>query len=122
MSYQAYKLLHLLGIFVLFGSLGGLAALRMAVDAGKVQGTRVFNVLHGLALAIVFIAGFGMLAKLGLGAPGSWGAWVWIKLVIWLLLGAGLAALKRAGRSAHLVLVLLTLLGAASAWAALFKP
>jgi len=42
--------------------------------------------------------------------------------VIWLLLGAGLAALKRAGHSAHLVLVLLTLLGAVSAWAALFKP
>lgn len=122
MSYQAYKLLHLLGIFVLFGALGGLAALRMAVDAGKVEGAKVFNVLHGLALAIVFVAGFGMLAKLGMGAPGSWGAWVWIKLAIWLFLGAGLVALKKAGRSAHLVLVLLTLLGAASAWAALFKP
>lgn len=122
MSLQAYKLLHLLGIFVLFASLGGLAALRMKASADRPEGSKVFNILHGLALAIILIAGFGALAKLGMGSPGAWGAWVWIKLVIWLLMGASLVAIKKAGKSAPTVLVLLTVLGAVSAWAAIFKP
>lgn len=122
MSYQFYKLLHLLGIFSLFGALGGLAAARMGARSGGAGETRAFNVLHGLALAIIFIAGFGMLAKLGMGSPGTWGSWVWIKLAIWLLMGAALVAMKRAKGAAPTVLVFFTVLGAVSAWAALFKP
>lgn len=122
MSYEVYKLLHLLGIFTLFGALGGLAALRITSEAARPAGAKVFNALHGLALAIILVAGFGMLAKLGMGSPGSWGFWVWIKLVIWLVMGGALVAIKKAEKAAPTVLILLTVLGAVSAWAALFKP
>jgi uncharacterized membrane protein SirB2 len=121
MSYEVYKLLHLLGIFLLFGALGGLAAIRVATSPGRGEG-KAFKILHGIALALMLVAGFGMLARLGMGSPGTWGAWVWIKIVIWLLLGAAVVALKKAGKAAPAVLVLLTVLGLVSAWAALFKP
>lgn len=121
LSYEFYKVLHVLGILVLFGALGGLAGLRLG-GANTPGAARTFNVLHGIALGLVLLAGFGMLARLGMGSPGTWGTWVWIKLVVWLLLGAGLAAVKRAGAQAGNVLLVLTLLGAVSAWAAIFKP
>lgn len=121
LSYEFYKVLHVLGILVLFGALGGLAGLRLG-GASTPAAARTFNVLHGIALGLVLLAGFGMLARLGMGSPGTWGAWVWIKLVVWLLLGAGLAAVKRAGAHAGNALLVLTLLGAVAAWAAIFKP
>lgn len=122
MSYEAYKVLHILGILVLFASLGGLAGVRMMTAAGVSGGPRLFNVLHGVALVIVIVAGFGTLAKLGMASPGTWPLWVWIKLVVWLLLGAGLGALKKAGSQAGSVLAVLALLGAVAAWSAIFKP
>lgn len=122
MPYATWKVIHILGILTLFASLGGLAALRMIGETGRPKGTALFNALHGLALALVLLAGFGLLAKLGISSPAAWPGWVWLKLLIWLLLGASLVALKRAGRHAGIVLVVLTLLGATAAWAALFKP
>ena len=115
LGYASLKVVHVLGVLLLFASLGGLAALRGV-------GGRPYKILHGVALLVVFVAGFGLLAGLGLHSPGSWPAWVWIKLVVWLLLGASLAAIKRADRHAELLLLGLTILGAVAAWAALAKP
>jgi hypothetical protein len=119
MSYEAYKFLHLVGILMLFAALGGLAALRSAVD--RPLGTGLYNFLHGVALVFILVAGFGLLTRLELSAPGSWPLWVWIKLLVWVLLGAGLVLLKKAGKSAGLVLLVLLFLGAIAVSAAIFK-
>src|SRR5512139_724899 len=79
MSYEAFKVLHILGILVLFASLGGVAGVRMMSASGGSTGPRLFRVLHGVALAIVLLAGFGTLTKLGFASPGTWPLWVWIK-------------------------------------------
>ena len=55
-----------------------------------------------------------------MSAPGSLGAWVWIKLVVWLLLGGKPG--PGAPRASRWVLVGLPILGAVAAWAALVKP
>jgi len=120
MDYLTWKIVHVAGMLLLFAALGGIAALRQAGQPA--QARRLYTALHGVALLVLLAAGFGALATLGLHSPASWPAWVWIKLVVWLLLGAGLAVLGRAGRRAGLVLVGLVLLGVVAAWAALAKP
>lgn len=119
MSYEAYKFLHLLGVLILFAALGGLAALRSSSD--RPLGTGLYNFLHGVSLLIILVAGFGLLTRLDIAAPGTWPPWVWVKLAVWVLLGAGLVALKKAGRAAGSVLLVLLLLGAIAISAAIFK-
>ena len=55
-----------------------------------------------------------------MSAPGTWGAWVWIKLAVWLALGASLV-LARQERHARWVLWGLPS-GGGGGWAALVKP
>ena len=117
-SYLLFKLVHLLGVMLLFASVGGLAGM---AAAGRAADARLARMLHGVALLLIFLTGFATLSSLGMSAPGSWGAWVWIKLVVWLLLGGSLA-LARRERHARWVLVGLPVLGAVAAWAALVKP
>jgi len=45
-----------------------------------------------------------------------------VKLGVWILLGAGLVILKKAGTVSGVVLLLLVLLGAVAAGSAIFKP
>ena len=122
MSYESYKVLHILGILVLFASLGGMAGVSMMTAARSSRGPRLFRVLHGVALAIILIAGFGILAQLGMTSPGTWPRWVWIKATVWLLLGASVVILRKSGTQAGSVLAVLALLGAVAAWSAIFKP
>lgn len=119
MPYELWKVVHLAGVIALFASLGGLAGLSLV---GRPEASKPFKILHGIALFLVFLAGFGLLAKLGLGGPSTWGAWVYLKLGVWLALGAALAFVRKAGRNATAVLLLCALLGAIAAWAAVTKP
>jgi len=116
-GYEAWKVFHIAGALVLFAALGALAAGR----AGGGDG-RTGKALHGAGLALLLLTGFALLAKLGLGGPGSWGTWVWIKLGVFVLLGASLTALRRLERAAGWLLAGALLLGALAAWAAVVKP
>ena len=121
MPYFAYKLLHYAGLFLLFTSLGGLCAARFGQGQGA-EGERWLKLLHGMALLMVIVAGFGMLARLGQASPAGWPLWVWLKLVIWATLGAAPVVVKRAERLAGLLLVLLPLVGLFGALLVLYKP
>jgi hypothetical protein len=117
MSYEFYKVLHVVGALFLFSSLGTLAALSGADSAGF---RRIASIAHGMALGIIFVAGFGLLARLGMfgGIPG----WAWAKLVLWGLLGAVVMPLKRRPEWAPALWVVMPLLGGAAAWLAIAKP
>lgn len=118
MSLAFYKLLHLFGIMVLFSALGALIAAAVGGE-GNPRLRRLGVMAHGIALAIVLVTGFGLLAKQGF--PGGWPLWVWVKLVIWLLFGAATVFVRKAGDKAGWLLVLLPVLGAVSAWLALYR-
>ena len=115
MSLLAYKVLHLIGAFLLFAALGYLT-LRPG------ERSKLANASHGIALLLVVVSGFGMLARLGVTHDWIFPLWVWLKLAIWLLLGAALVLVRRMPQLATLWWWLFPLLGGAAAYLALYKP
>lgn len=96
MPYEIYKSLHVLGLSLVVLSLGGIL---LHVINGGTKTSNTFRkgvmITHGVGLLLLLVAGFGMLAKLGIhGVPG----WIGVKLAIWLVLGAfvGIAYKKQA--------------------------
>ncbi|MGF1510086.1 MAG: hypothetical protein ACFB9M_11360 [Myxococcota bacterium] len=116
MSYETYRFLHLVGMFVLAASLGGLVAL---AQSGVTSGfRRVLVASNGLALLVMLVAGFGMQAKLQIGMPG----WIWAKVVVWLLIGFMIVPIRRVPGQAGLWYASTMLLGAVAVWLGLYKP
>jgi hypothetical protein len=87
---QVYKLVHLLGILMLFLSLGGLILYANDGGAGKQRWRRLLFVTHGTGILLALLGGFGLLARLGIVWP--WPGWVAAKFTIWIVF-AGLPAL-----------------------------
>ena len=113
MSYEFYKVLHLIGLVTLFASLGALTVI--PADRRK-----PFMGLHGTATVIMLVAGFGLIAKLGL--VQNMGAWLYGKMVIWLVLGAMPVGLRKKPEMAFSILLMSLVLGAISAMLAIYKP
>ena len=89
MSYEIYKILHLLGLSLVVLSLGGI--IHHVINGGTKQSDafrRGTMITHGVGLLLLVVAGFGMLAKMGIYSPPGW---VIGKIVIWLVLGAFVA-------------------------------
>ena len=126
-SYDVYKIVHYLGIFlllvVLSAGLARAAVLHRAPEPTPAADPWRRRLLagHGVALFLVLLGGFGMLARLeithGLGLPG----WIWAKLGIWVVLGAAVAA-RRSRPLATAGLAAVPLLALLAGWVALYKP
>lgn len=118
LSLATYKVVHLLGIFLTICGLGGLWALTVATGEALTGRRRLLLATHGVALLLVLVGGFGMLARLGISGP--WPLWIWIKMGVWLLLASLPVILRRAGTAGVPLFFLAPILGAIAAWAALF--
>ena len=121
-SHSVYKVVHLLGMFMLFTVLGGIAL--HAVNGGTKQsniGRRFIAIMHMLALFVILLGGFGMLARLGL-VQGILPGWVLAKLAIWIVLPVLGTMAYRKPAAAKLLLVAVPVLGGLAAWIALYKP
>lgn len=116
MTYQLYKLLHILGIVLVFMALGAQAfhgANGGTKDTNKVRGLVLGT--HGLGMLLLLVAGFGALAKLqpmSAGLPG----WLHPKMLIWVLIGAAPAVLNRKPEWGKIMWVVLPLLAAGAAY------
>ncbi len=122
-TYQAYKVIHLIGIFLTLAALAGLA---LAAANGATRqtnaATRMIAVSHGLGLFIILVGGFGLLARLGVIHGSAFPGWVWGKLAIWLVIGALVAVPYRRPQLARLVFLAVPVLGGLAAWLAIYKP
>ena len=86
MSYQFYLFLHVLAVSVVFISLGGIVShLWQGGTKTNLKNRKPLSIYHGVALLVVFVSGFGLMAK-GAFSFGS-SPWLYIKIVSWLLLG-----------------------------------
>jgi len=117
MSYFYYKILHVFAILVLFTSLGTLAAAGSGTG-GRLR--RIAGVAHGVAMAIILVAGFGLLARLGLF--GSIPAWAWLKIGLWLLLGLVVLPLRRQPKWIAWLWPMIPIVGGLAVWLAVMKP
>ena len=116
MTYTFYKLLHVLGVLLLFVALGG------ALGGGGREpiGRRLVSITHGLGILLLLVAGFGMVARLGIAWP--YPLWLWGKIAVWLVLGGGLALLWRRPQLARPLWWAVPLLGFVAVWLAIAKP
>ena len=110
MDYTTYKLIHLVGLAALLLGLGGMMA------GGESR--KSFAILQGIALAVMLVSGFGLLAKLKLGFPH----FAMAKTALWVVLGM-LPLILRKLRIPVLggIVISLTLVGIL-AWLGIAKP
>ena len=122
-SYEIYKLVHLVGIFFVLVAVGSVA-LHAANGGLKVTSTtrRLVAITHGIGLFAVLLGGFGLLARIGVQQGTSFPVWVWLKIAIWVLLGALIAVPYRWPGAARFVWMLVPVLGAVAGYLAIFKP
>ena len=121
MSYESYKILHLISLSLLFIGLTGVATLRWAVGPDMPAPIRkTFMIFHGVALLLILITGFGLAARLDYFA--SFPGWIWAKLVIWLFFGGAAALAKRKGHVGWPLLILFSGVFGLAAWLAVVKP
>jgi hypothetical protein len=117
MSYQFYNILHVVGVIVLFSALGVLAA-----SAGSTSSAlrKAASVAHGVAVVVILVAGFGLLARLGFF--GDIPTWAYLKMGLWAVLAAIIVPLKRKPEWAVGLWVAMPVIGALAAWLAIAKP
>jgi hypothetical protein len=117
MSYEFYNVVHVIGVIILFSALGALAATAGSRDARL---RRWASVAHGVASAIIFIAGFGLLARLGhFGAIPLWG---YLKMVAWAILALAVVPLRRRPEWAGALWLVLPVVGGVAVWLAVLQP
>lgn len=86
MPYEVYKVLHLIFLLIFVASIG----ISFFLDAQNKQ-VRLAGMVSSF---LMFVAGFGLMARLGL--THEWPLWVKIKVVLWLILAtAGPILAKR---------------------------
>lgn len=122
MDFPLIKLCHLVGIFLLFLGLGGMAfAAKAGFGPARRQLRWTAHLCHGGGLLFILVSGIGMLANRGL-LHGDVPGWVKAKFFIWLLMGGSIALAAKFSRALGLLILGWALLGAAAAYLALYKP
>jgi uncharacterized membrane protein SirB2 len=121
--YEGYKVLHVFGAFLALGALGGVCLETLSEGRTNIhQVRRLAAITHGFGLVLLLVAGFGLLARLGMSQAAAWPAWVWLKLVLWLVFGAAPFVIRKSRRRARLSWLLFPVLGAFAAALAIYKP
>lgn len=117
-----YRVLHLVGLIMVFMGIGAL------VIVARTSGDRALRKLaamtHGLGLGLVFISGFGLLAKVNAanGVEQSIPGYLWVKMAIWLALGGIIALILRRPNISTLAWWLTVALGGTAGYLVWAKP
>ena len=123
MPLTLYNLIHVIGLILLVASLGAALQQRLAARAGQDElaagNRRLVMILHGTAMFLLLLGGFGALAKLGISWP--WPGFVMVKFGIWLFLGFAPRLIRKAGTDA-LWWTLVLGMASLAAYMGLYKP
>ncbi len=112
---EVYRLLHIVGVLLLFLGLGGVLA-----SGGREGGKTppLFLAMHGIGLLVMLVAGIGFAHKSNL----EWRPWLFAKIACWVVLAAVPILIRRGVLPRFLALLLVVGLGATAAWLAQAKP
>lgn len=83
MSYETYKILHLIFV-VLF------VASTVSLLYGS-ENKRLCKIFNGIFTFLILVAGLGLMARIGISHTGSWPTWIKIKMILWILAALGSA-------------------------------
>ena len=118
-EYTTYRVIHLAGVFFLLFSLSSL----IIISRNNISGGRtLFSAVHGISLFIIILGGFGLLARLGIEHGTSWPAWVWAKLIIWIIMGVSVYFIKKYPVYSNYFWILVPLIAILAAYLAIYKP
>jgi hypothetical protein len=117
MSYEFYNVVHVIGVIFLLSALGALAA--TAGSAGA-PFRKAATIIAAVALAVVFVAGFGLLARLGFF--GAIPTWAYAKMALWAVLVSAVVALRRRPGWSPALWLILPGVGAVAVWLAVTQP
>jgi hypothetical protein len=121
-SYQVLKLIHFIGIFLLFLSLGGIALYTMNGGTKSTNKHRILAAItHGISLFLLIFAGFSMLKYVDVSHSNLPG-WVILKIIIWLAFGGLLALVSKKPKFAKILWFGFPVLGIIAGYLAIFKP
>jgi hypothetical protein len=115
MTPETYRLLHVIGVLLVFLGLGGVLA--TAGSEGN-KAPKLFLMLHGSGLLVMLVCGIGYVHKMGL----VWQNWLFAKIACWVLIGAIPFLVRRGVVPRVIAIVLVVGLGATAAWLARNKP
>lgn len=119
MTTEFYKMLHLLGIMMLFLGLGGILMVNASTHSVKLKIKFLGSISHGIGLILILFSGFKMLGHTNLfSLPG----WLHAKLFIWLLFGISIALAKRKASMTLTLALLFCGLGLGAVYLVLIKP
>ncbi len=119
MSELGYKVLHLSGVFLVLLSLGSLIVIG-AVGGPALKWKRTLSAANGIGLLLIIVAGFGLLARLGMSWPFQ--GWVFLKMMIWLFFGASLTLADRLGERARILWWAALAAAILAAYLGVYKP
>jgi len=91
LSYQVYKILHLVSLFGVFMCLGSLIVHRMNGGDKEFPARRWVMLSFAVFMFLALIGGFGLLARLEIGMP----VWVFAKFALWFVVGAYMSVILR---------------------------
>ena len=80
-SYEVYKIAHLLCLFIFFTT-----SSILLWYGGRV---RTLSILGGIASILILVTGMGLMARLNIGHTEAWPYWIKIKMAAWLILTIG---------------------------------
>ncbi len=79
MSYEVYKMIHVVSIVIFFAL--------FAAAAYSQKNEKREKILTGVFLLLILVSGMGLLARIGIQHGVAWPNWVRAKLTIWLVVG-----------------------------------
>jgi hypothetical protein len=116
---EMYKVIHILGILMLFMSIGGLLTKTIVGKSDSNRWRKQLKINHGVGLLLILLGGFGMMAKLGILWPIP--GWIVAKLIVWVMLG-GLLVLILQSSMSKIIWYLVIFLGLLAAYLGIMKP
>ncbi len=119
--YSVYKVVHLVGVLMVFLSLGGVTMHAITGGTKNNVWRKPVAITHGVGLFLALLGGFGLLARLGIvqgGLPG----WIYAKLTIWLIFAGMTGIVIRKPHLAKTMWILSLVLGGFAAYLAGYKP
>lgn len=116
-SYAVYKVVHLVGVLMVFLALGGVTT--NAINGGSKNHSwrKPIAITHGVGLFFSLVGGFGLLARLGT-IHGELPGWVIAKLGIWIIFSVLIVVASRKPSWAKPIWPLIIILGATAAYLA----